>query len=182
MGKTSLATNIAYNIAAAYEGEVQADGSMKAKNGGVVGFYSLEMSSEQLATRIISEQTEVSSSKIRRGDINDADFEKLVACSMMMQKVPLYHRPDRWYLDRPAFGSRPPPEAPARPRLPGGGLYPADDRLGQVGRKPRAGNHPDHHRPEGARQGTERSDHRAVAAVASGGKPRRQAPAALRPS
>ncbi len=90
MGKTSLATNIAYNIAAAYEGEVQADGSMKAKNGGVVGFYSLEMSSEQLATRIISEQTEVSSSKIRRGDINDADFEKLVACSMMMQKVPLY--------------------------------------------------------------------------------------------
>ncbi|MFJ6322418.1 MULTISPECIES: replicative DNA helicase [Rhizobium] len=90
MGKTSLATNIAYNIAASFEGEVQADGSTKAKNGGVVGFYSLEMSSEQLATRIISEQTEVSSSKIRRGDINDADFEKLVACSMMMQKVPLY--------------------------------------------------------------------------------------------
>lgn len=90
MGKTSLATNIAYNIAAAYEGEVQSDGSMKAKQGGVVGFYSLEMSSEQLATRIISEQTEVPSSKIRRGDINDADFEKLVACSMMMQKVPLY--------------------------------------------------------------------------------------------
>ncbi len=63
MGKTSLATNIAYNIAAAYEPEVNPDGSFKAKNGGVVGFYSLEMSSEQLATRIISEQTEVSSSK-----------------------------------------------------------------------------------------------------------------------
>ncbi|HTO29996.1 MAG TPA: replicative DNA helicase [Pararhizobium sp.] len=90
MGKTSLATNIAYNIAASYEPEVQADGSMKAKNGGVVGFYSLEMSSEQLATRIISEQTEVSSSKIRRGDISEHDFEKLVACSQMMQKVPLY--------------------------------------------------------------------------------------------
>jgi replicative DNA helicase len=90
MGKTSLATNIAYNIAAAYEPEVQADGSFKAKNGGVVGFYSLEMSSEQLATRIISEQTEVSSSKIRRGDITEADFEKLVACSQMMQKVPLF--------------------------------------------------------------------------------------------
>lgn len=90
MGKTSLATNIAYNIAAAYEQEVQADGSYKAKNGGVVGFYSLEMSSEQLATRIISEQTEVSSSKIRRGDISEADFEKLVACSQMMQKVPLF--------------------------------------------------------------------------------------------
>ncbi len=90
MGKTSLATNIAYNIAASFEPEVQPDGSLKAKNGGVVGFYSLEMSSEQLATRIISEQTEVSSSKIRRGDISEADFEKLVACSQMMQKVPLY--------------------------------------------------------------------------------------------
>jgi replicative DNA helicase len=90
MGKTSLATNIAFNIAQAYEGEVQADGSMKAKNGGVVGFYSLEMSSEQLATRIISEQTEISSSKIRRGEITEADFEKLVGCSQMMQKIPLY--------------------------------------------------------------------------------------------
>jgi replicative DNA helicase len=90
MGKTSLATNIAYNIAAAYEPEVMPDGSFKPKNGGVVGFYSLEMSAEQLATRIISEQTEVSSSKIRRGDITEADFEKLVACSQMMQKIPLF--------------------------------------------------------------------------------------------
>ncbi len=90
MGKTSLATNIAFNIAAAYQQEVKPDGSFEAKEGGVVGFYSLEMSSEQLATRIISEQTEVSSSKIRRGDITEADFEKLVACSQMMQKVPLY--------------------------------------------------------------------------------------------
>jgi replicative DNA helicase len=90
MGKTSLATNIAYNIAAAYEQEVMPDGSFKARNGGVVGFYSLEMSSEQLATRIISEQTEVSSSKIRRGDISEAEFDKLVACSTHMQKVPLF--------------------------------------------------------------------------------------------
>ncbi|PJR90289.1 replicative DNA helicase [Ochrobactrum sp. 695/2009] len=90
MGKTSLATNIAFNIANAYEGEQQADGSMKAVNGGVVGFFSLEMSAEQLATRIISEQTEVSSSKIRRGDITETDFEKLVACSQVMQKIPLY--------------------------------------------------------------------------------------------
>ncbi|TPW32033.1 replicative DNA helicase [Pararhizobium mangrovi] len=90
MGKTSLATNIAFNIAAAFEPETQADGSTKAKNGGVVGFYSLEMSSEQLATRIISEQTEISSSKIRRGEITEPDFEKLVGCSQMMQKIPLY--------------------------------------------------------------------------------------------
>lgn len=90
MGKTSLATNLAFNIANAFEPEVQADGTTTAKNGGVVGFYSLEMSSEQLATRIISEQTEVSSSKIRRGEITEADFEKLVACSQMMQKTPLF--------------------------------------------------------------------------------------------
>ena len=90
MGKTSLATNIAFNIAQAYEPVQQADGSFKARNGGVVGFFSLEMSSEQLATRIISEQTEIPSSKIRRGEINEADFEKLVACSQMMQKLPLF--------------------------------------------------------------------------------------------
>ncbi|MEM6461965.1 MAG: replicative DNA helicase [Pseudomonadota bacterium] len=90
MGKTALATNIAYNIAKAYQPEVQADGSAKAINGGVVGFYSLEMSSEQLATRIISEQTEISSSKIRRGEITEADFELLVGCSQEMQKIPFY--------------------------------------------------------------------------------------------
>ncbi|MEX6505050.1 replicative DNA helicase [Jiella sp. M17.18] len=90
MGKTSLATNIAFNIAAAYEPAEQADGSFKAKNGGVVGFFSLEMSAEQLATRIISEQTEISSSKIRRGQINDQELTKLIACSEMMQRLPLY--------------------------------------------------------------------------------------------
>src|SRR5690606_7895180 len=90
MGKSSLATNIAFNIAHSYEPAQQADGSMRAANGGVVGLFSLEMSSEQLATRIISEQTEIPSSKIRRGEISEADFEKLVACSQMMQKIPLY--------------------------------------------------------------------------------------------
>jgi replicative DNA helicase len=90
MGKSSLATNIAFHIANAYEPAPQADGSFKAASGGVVGLFSLEMSSEQLATRIISEQTEIPSSKIRRGEITEADFEKLVACSQMMQRLPLY--------------------------------------------------------------------------------------------
>ena len=90
MGKTSLATNIAFNIAEAYQPVQQADGSFTAANGGVIGFFSLEMSSEQLATRIISEQTEIPSSKIRRGEISETDFEKLVACSQTMQKIPLY--------------------------------------------------------------------------------------------
>jgi replicative DNA helicase len=90
MGKTSLATNIAFNVAHAYEPAQQADGSFKAANGGVVGFFSLEMSSEQLATRIISEQAEVPSSKIRRGDLTEADFEKLVSCTQTLQKIPLF--------------------------------------------------------------------------------------------
>ena len=60
MGKTALATNIAYNIAKAWRGEVRADGHMGTVNGGIVGFFSLEMSAEQLATRIISEQTGIS--------------------------------------------------------------------------------------------------------------------------
>ncbi|MBL0848541.1 MAG: replicative DNA helicase [Candidatus Liberibacter ctenarytainae] len=90
MGKTSLATNIAYNVADAYKAETQEDGSHKTINGGIVGFYSLEMSSEQLATRIISEQTEVPSSKIRRGEISRPDYEKIVGCSQVMQKLPLY--------------------------------------------------------------------------------------------
>jgi replicative DNA helicase len=90
MGKSSLATNMAFHIANAYEPAPQADGSFKAANGGVVGLFSLEMSSEQLATRIISEQTEIPSSKIRRGEITETDFEKLVGCAQMMQKLPLY--------------------------------------------------------------------------------------------
>jgi replicative DNA helicase len=90
MGKTSLATNIAFNVARAWRGEVQPDGSMKTVDGGIVGFFSLEMSSEQLATRIIAEQSEVPSADIRRGKINETQFSQIVAASREMQKMPLY--------------------------------------------------------------------------------------------
>jgi replicative DNA helicase len=90
MGKTSLATNIAYNIARAYQGEVQPDGTMKAVNGGVVGFFSCEMSAEQLATRIIAERTGIPSSNIRRGGITEADFEKIRDYSIELQSLPFY--------------------------------------------------------------------------------------------
>ena len=90
MGKTSLATNMAFAIAEAYQAVQQSDGSKKTTDGGVVGFFSLEMSSEQLATRIVSEQTEIPSSKIRRGEITEADFEKLVQCAQVMQQIPLW--------------------------------------------------------------------------------------------
>ncbi|ABE40217.1 replicative DNA helicase [Rhodopseudomonas pseudopalustris] len=90
MGKTALATNIAYNVAKAYRGEVQPDGTMKAANGGIVGFFSCEMSAEQLATRILAEQAEIASSKIRRGGISEADFDKIRDVSIELQSLPLY--------------------------------------------------------------------------------------------
>lgn len=90
MGKTSLATNIAFNVAKSWKGEITPDGSQKTVNGGIVGFFSLEMSSEQLATRILAEQAEISSSDIRRGRIHDSQFSKLVDVSNMMSKLPLY--------------------------------------------------------------------------------------------
>ena len=62
MGKTALATNIAYNIAKAHRGETRPDGHIATVDGGIVGFFSLEMSAEQLATRIIAEQTGIPSS------------------------------------------------------------------------------------------------------------------------
>jgi replicative DNA helicase len=90
MGKTSLATNVAYNVAKAYVGEVQADGTMKAANGGVIGFFSCEMSADQLATRIVAERTGISSSHIRRGGISEADFDKIREVSIELQSLPFY--------------------------------------------------------------------------------------------
>ncbi|MGI9484032.1 MAG: replicative DNA helicase [Hyphomicrobiales bacterium] len=90
MGKTSLATNIAYQVAKSYEAEHQPDGTVKVTNGGVVAFFSLEMSSEQLASRILSERAEISSEKIRRGKISEAEFQRLVEASQEMSSLPLY--------------------------------------------------------------------------------------------
>ncbi len=90
MGKTALATNLAYNIAKAYKAEKQPDGTDKVIDGGIVGFFSLEMSAEQLATRILSEQAEISSEKIRRGMITEDEFRRLVQVSQEMSQVPLY--------------------------------------------------------------------------------------------
>ncbi len=90
MGKTALATNMAYNIARAWQGEIRADGHTTTVNGGIVGFFSLEMSAEQLATRIISEQTGIPSSTIRRGGISENDFEKIKDVSIELQSLPFF--------------------------------------------------------------------------------------------
>jgi replicative DNA helicase len=90
MGKTALATNIAYNVAKHWRGETKPDGRVATMDGGIVGFFSLEMSAEQLATRIISEQTEIPSYRIRRGEINPTDFDHIAEAARDMEVMPLY--------------------------------------------------------------------------------------------
>lgn len=83
MGKTALATNIAYHAALRYA-------DTNGKEGGRVGFFSLEMSSDQLATRILADQSSISSDSIRKGTVNAEEFGKFVAASQKMVQVPLY--------------------------------------------------------------------------------------------
>ncbi|GGE46112.1 replicative DNA helicase [Actibacterium pelagium] len=90
MGKTSLATNVAFNIAKAYKKGQKPDGSEGAIEGGVVGFFSLEMSAEQLAGRILAEASEISSHKIRQGDMTEQEFRRFVEAAKTLESCPLY--------------------------------------------------------------------------------------------
>ena len=81
MGKTALATNIAFNAAQ----KLQESGKKSS-----IAFFSLEMSSEQLSTRIISEQSRISSNDIRRGRISDDQFDKFLETSKNISELPLY--------------------------------------------------------------------------------------------
>ena len=81
MGKTALATNIAFHA------------SKNIQNKGLkssVAFFSLEMSSEQLSTRILSEQSRIKSNDIRRGKVSDEQFEKFIETSKNISELPLY--------------------------------------------------------------------------------------------
>ncbi|MEL6977052.1 MAG: replicative DNA helicase [Pseudomonadota bacterium] len=90
MGKTALVTNIAFNVAKAYRKGEAPDGSITAVDGGVVGFFSLEMSAEQLATRILAEQAEIASEKIRRGDMDEEEFRRFALTAQALENAPLY--------------------------------------------------------------------------------------------
>ncbi len=83
MGKTALATNIAFNTARAYA-------KSGGKEGARVGFFSLEMSADQLATRILSDCANISGHAIKQGDIKQDDFQKFVKASQELSQVPLY--------------------------------------------------------------------------------------------
>jgi replicative DNA helicase len=90
MGKTSLATNIAFNVAKAYRKGTLPDGTEGAVDGGVVGFYSLEMSAEQLAARVLAEASEISSHKIRQGDMDEGEFRRFVDAAKELESCPLF--------------------------------------------------------------------------------------------
>ena len=81
MGKTALATNIAFNAAKKF----QLEGKKTS-----VAFFSLEMSSEQLSTRILAEQSRIKSNDIRRGRISEDQFDKFIETSKDISELPLY--------------------------------------------------------------------------------------------
>ena len=91
MGKTSLATNIAFNCAERYLLDTKEHGIDPSKSvGGPVAFFSLEMSADQLATRILAEQAEISSERLRMGKISRDDFQKISYASQRLAELPLY--------------------------------------------------------------------------------------------
>ena len=81
MGKTALATNIAYNAA---------ENILKRQEKSSVAFFSLEMSSEQLSTRILSEQARIKSDDIRRGKVTEEEINRYIETSRNIYNLPLY--------------------------------------------------------------------------------------------
>jgi len=90
MGKSSLAVNIGFDVARNYAWEPQPDGSKKTVRGGVVAFFSLEMSSEQLAMRMLAEVSGVSGDKIRKGEIEASEFGRIRDAALEIQDAPFY--------------------------------------------------------------------------------------------
>ena len=90
MGKTSLATNIAFNAAQRWMRDMR-DGIPPSKSvGAKVAFFSLEMSADQLATRILAEQSRISSEALRMGKISKAEFEQLAAAAAELENLPFF--------------------------------------------------------------------------------------------
>ena len=88
MGKTSFATNMAFNAARAYAQDVEA--GEDAPRGAPVLFFSLEMAAQQLAARILAERTEIEMGKIRSGRFSEAEWEKFVLAMQDLSSLPLF--------------------------------------------------------------------------------------------
>ena len=90
MGKTALATNIAFNVARRHRRGTLPDGSTGTIDGGVVGFFSLEMSAEQLANRILSAEAQIKSQELLSGQIQEADMRRFIDVAIELERIPLY--------------------------------------------------------------------------------------------
>ncbi|QDH13324.1 replicative DNA helicase [Formicincola oecophyllae] len=93
MGKTALATKIAFSAAQSLMREAEEESERQGRRinpKGMVAIFSLEMSASQLATRILSEQSEVSGERIRRGDVGTREFDRFIRVSRELQRLPLY--------------------------------------------------------------------------------------------
>ena len=90
MGKTALGTNIAFNVARSFKERIDEFGTKKLIDGGKVAFFSLEMSSEQLATRILAEQTKIPGDKMRKAELSKDDFKKIAKASSDLEDLNLF--------------------------------------------------------------------------------------------
>ena len=90
MGKSALAVNIAFHVAKNYAWEPQPDGSRKTVSGGVVAFFQLEMSAEQLAMRMLAEQSGVSGDRLRKGEIDAVEFGRVRDAALEIQEAPFH--------------------------------------------------------------------------------------------
>ncbi|MDH3665432.1 MAG: replicative DNA helicase [Paracoccaceae bacterium] len=90
MGKTALGVNIAFNIARKFKKGTRPDGSEGAVSGGVVGFFSLEMSSEQLANRILAAESRIKSHELLSGRLQEEDFRRFLEVARELEVTPLY--------------------------------------------------------------------------------------------
>lgn len=89
MGKTALGTNIAFNAAKRFKEKEDEFGNKTTIDGGKIAFFSLEMSSEQLATRVLAEQSKISSDKMRKAELNKEDFKKIAKVSSELENLNL---------------------------------------------------------------------------------------------
>jgi replicative DNA helicase len=89
MGKTAIATNIGFNAARVFKA-TPGDKNGKAEDGARIGFFSLEMSAEQLATRILSEESRVPSNDIRKGEVSREDLYRFIEASQRLASVPFF--------------------------------------------------------------------------------------------
>ena len=183
MGKTALVANIAFHVAKTYAYDVLPDGARRTVNGGVVAFFSLEMSAEQMAMRLLAE---VDRGAVRQ-DPQGRDHRQRVRPHPRRRRrdpgLPALYRRHRRHLHGQAGGAGAAAQAHRRARPDRGRLPSAGHRhRHRAHRQPGAGGQPDHPGPQGPGQGAVGADHRRRPALAAGGKPRGQEAPARRPA